>query len=147
MISAQTELGSTRPSDELHSPLCTPNIDLNGASSHASVLEVMERLNGHFSADVTHILHTSSQTNSTHIPQKPIRNDDESYGHKQYVLTCLRAKNIDGAINFVERHIPELTKWLHVQIKRFAPHVVTRIQQTSITSKSQASVVDVRMAS
>ena len=146
MTSAQSELGSARPPDELHSLLCTPDIDLNGAFSHASVSEVMERLKGHFSADVEHILHTSSKqphSKPTHIHQKSICNDNESYGHKQYVLACLRAKNVDGAINFVERHIPELTKWLHVQIKRYAPHAVKQIQQTNIISKAQASVANV----
>jgi len=146
MTSAQTELGSARPSDQLHSPLCTPDIDLNGAFSHASVSEVMERLNGHFSADVEHILDTSSKqphSKPTHIHQKSICNDDENYGHKQYVLACLRAKNVDGAINFVQRHIPELIKWLHVQIKRYAPHAVKQIQQTNIISKAQASIDDV----
>ena len=143
MTSAQAELGSARPSDELNNSLCTPDIDLNGAFSHVSVSEVMERLKGHFSADVAHILSTSSQQiNSTHIPQKPIH-DNENYGHKQYILACLRAKNVDGAINFVQRHIPELTKWLHLQIKRYAPHAVKQIQQTNIITKVQASVADV----
>ena len=146
MTSAQAELDSARPSDELHNPLCTPDIDLNGVSSLASTSEVMERLNGHFSADVAHILHTSSQpfnSKPTSTPQKSIRNDDENYGHKQYILACLRAKNVDGAINFVQRHIPELTKWLNVQIKRYAPRFVMRIQQTGIIAKAQASIDDV----
>ena len=146
MISAQTELSSACPSDEFNSPLCTPDIDLGGVSSLASVSEVMERLNGHFSADAAYILSTSSkqpQSKQTHTHQTSIRNADENYGHKQYVLACLREKNVDGAINFVQRRIPELTKWLHIQIKRFAPHFVTRIQQTSIITKAQASIDDV----
>lgn len=147
MTSAQTELSSARPSDELHSPLCTLDIDLDGVSSPASVSEVMDRLNGHFSADVEHILSTSfkfKQVNSTYIPQKSTRNDDEdNYGYKQYILACLRAKNVDGAINFVERHIPELTTWLNIQIKRYTPRFVTRIQQTIIISKTQANITDV----
>jgi hypothetical protein len=124
MTSVQTELRSTR--------LCAEsNIDSSSSDTpHEMSLptpppELMAMLGGRFAADVADILQKLPEKQSAttcRTPQiTPKTVNKEVLEHQAFALARLRGKNVSGAIEYIERHAPDLRQWLNGQIQRFYP--------------------------
>jgi len=122
MTSVCTELGSTRLAAELH----TPTTSATTAADVSTTLlpDILVRLGGRFAADIADILQKLPEKTPAPEPQlaksEPLNPD--VYHHQQFAVARIRAKNITGAIDYIERHAPELRNWLDAQIKHFAPY-------------------------
>ncbi|MEQ8673601.1 MAG: hypothetical protein RLP44_17200 [Aggregatilineales bacterium] len=113
MTSVNTELGSTRLVDEPNNSNETQSADLQRSSAPA---EIEARLGGKFSADLAALLkkqspkpiEESSQLTPDAYPDHTIR---------QFALIRIQIGNIEGAIDFIQRHAPEEMDWLNAQLR------------------------------
>ncbi len=124
MTSVQTELRSTR--------LCAEsNIDSSSSDTpHETSLptpppELMAMLGGRFVADVAHILQklpekpSITKCRTSQFTPKSV--NKEVLEHQAFALARLRGRNVSGAIDYIERHAPDLRQWLNGQIQRVYP--------------------------
>ena len=138
MTSVQAELSSTRLFDEQHTVPHMQDSHLHGASSLFSLPEILKRLGGRFAADIADILENPPEIPDTqHINPNSNLVDSKTYEHQQFALARLRSKNVQGAVDFIQRHAPEQMNWLRSQIKRFAPYALKHIQKTGASTKAE----------
>ena len=124
MTSVQTELRSTRLCAESNTALSSSDTP-HEASSPTPPADLMAILGGRFAADVADILkklpekknHPATQTHT--VNHKPV--DEMSYEHQAFALARVRARNVSGAIEYIERHAPDLRQWLAGQIQHYYP--------------------------
>lgn len=140
MSSVQAESSSTRLSAELDTDSHMPDINQHGASSPSPLPNILAQLGGRFAADVADILqklpeNTDQQKNTLHLQHSELINK-ETHEHQQFALVRLRARNIQGAVDYIQRHAPELQDWLNSQIKQYAPHYHHKKSQKSNLSTS-----------
>ena len=137
MTSVQTELRSTRLCAELNTTLHSSNIP-HEASLPTPPAELMTMLGGRFVADVADILQKIPEKQSATMcrtPQiTPKTVNKEILEHQAFALARLRGKNVSGAIDYIERHAPELKQWLNARIKHFYPkfHIWTSFRKQFI---------------
>jgi hypothetical protein len=82
-------------------------------------------LGGRFAADLADILQKLPEDKNESPPQtdKVERQtvDPMTYEHQAFALARVRARNTSGAIDYIERHAPDLRPWLDNQIQYFYP--------------------------
>ncbi|MEM9954515.1 MAG: hypothetical protein AAF846_23100 [Chloroflexota bacterium] len=124
MTSVQTELRSTRlcaESNTASSSSDTPH----ETSSPTPPPDLMAILGGRFATDVADILQKIHEKKSHPVTQthqvnhKPV--DEMTYQHQAFALARVRARNVSGAIEYIERHAPDLRQWLNGQIQHYYP--------------------------
>ena len=118
MTSARTELGSTRLVDE---PNSTNKMQSAELQCSCSPTEIETRLGGKFSADLAALLKKQPSepvTASTHI-KSDVQPD---HAIRQFALLRIQIGNVEGAIEFIQRHAPDQIDWLNAQLKH---HKVT----------------------
>jgi hypothetical protein len=80
--------------------------------------EILSKLGGRFAADVRDILQKQADPNRANVtPERqlaPVGNPLSE--HQQFALLRLRAGNTQGAIDYIQRHAPELTGWLSLHL-------------------------------
>ncbi len=133
MTSANTELGSTRLVDELNSLNEKQSIDLQGSSAPA---EIETRLGGKFSADLAALL----KKQSTALVKEPANVKTHIYRDHtilQFTLVRIQIGNVDGAIDFIQRHAPEQMEWLNTRLKH------QKVTPSAIKSKQSSTKLKV----
>jgi hypothetical protein len=84
--------------------------------------EILSKLGGRFTADVLDILQKQAEQNSptATLQRQPTSVSNPLSEHQQFALLRLRAGNKQGAIEYIQRHAPELSGWLsgHLPQKR-----------------------------
>ncbi len=124
MTSVKTELSSTRLCAESNTPSSSSDTP-HEASSPTPPPDLMVMLGGRFAADVADILQKHPEKQTTPKDQKPQIEgkavDQEVLDHQAFALARVRGKNVSGAIEYIERHAPELRQWLDGQIQHYYP--------------------------
>lgn len=116
MTSVQADFSSAHPVDEI---ACLSDVqlsDLHGASSPAGRQDFEARLGGTFLADITVLLECQllgSRVQPEELQGKP----SSELTPRQFTLIRIQAGNVEGAIDFVQRHAPEQMDWLNTQLK------------------------------
>ncbi|MEQ8672729.1 MAG: hypothetical protein RLP44_09890 [Aggregatilineales bacterium] len=113
MTSVNTELGSTRLVDEPNRPDEMQSTELQRSSAPD---EIETRLGGKFSADLPALLKKQPAEpieESTH----PKIDSHPDHTIRQFALIRIQIGNIEGAIDFIQRHAPQEMDWLNAQLK------------------------------
>lgn len=133
MTSWQGGLSSTRPHHELHSPPLTP--------SDNALPDILARLGGKFAADIADILEKqTSQSEYRQVTRQPEPIQEDKFSHQHFALARIRAGNVEGAIQYIERHASELSAWLHTQIQHFVPHHMRKKYRSNLSTSPQQAI-------
>jgi hypothetical protein len=98
--------------DDVEIQLNNPNL-----SHHEQVITKMA---GHFSADVTDILLDFDKPEAEAVPRpiqtKTLRISKETWEHREFALISLKRGNNQQAIDYIQRYSPDDLDWIHQQI-------------------------------
>ncbi|MEQ8673437.1 MAG: hypothetical protein RLP44_10450 [Aggregatilineales bacterium] len=134
MTSGQAELGSTRLVNEPNSPNETQSAELQRSSAPD---EIETRLGGKYSADLAALL--KKQPSETTEESAHLKIDAQpDHTMRQFALLRIQIGNVEGAIDFIQRHAPEEIDWLNAQLKH---HKVTPPSINPERSLSKIKVV------